>query len=54
MHNIVVPHIKQAAIIGFHSRMFWHLSQFSLPLSQRSDQEFLIRVCIKLIFPINK
>jgi len=28
-----VVHFKQAAIIGFHSHLFWYLSEFPLPLS---------------------
>jgi len=33
-----VAHFRQATVIGFHSRLFWHPSPFPLPLSQRSDQ----------------
>jgi len=47
IQNPVVCHFKLAAIIGSHSRMVWHPRQFSLPLSKRFDQEFLIRLlCI--------
>jgi len=53
IRNLKVTHFKQAALIGFHSNMFWHLCQFSLPLSRRTDQVFLIHLlCIQsLRFP---
>jgi len=51
VHNRVVPRFKQGAIIGFHSHVFWRPSQFSLPLSMRSEPSL---VYIKLMFPFSK
>jgi len=42
IHNIVVPHFEQGAIIHFDSHMLWHLSQLFITLSMRSAQEFSI------------
>jgi len=48
-----VPHFKQAAVIGFHSHIFWHMRWFSNSVRGLINFLDLSLVYIKLLFPIN-